>query len=133
MTTAVDSSVILSIYKAEEAGRIWMEKLITLRKQSRLVICEIVVAETRPALASDQDHLQQLEKLGLHFLPASFDSACLAGQIHQSYRAAGGNRDRLVADFLVGAHARIQAHQLATDDHGFMRKYFAGLSLVTSG
>jgi len=130
--TAVDSSVILSIYKSEPAGKIWMEKLIALRKNSRLVVCEVVVAETRPALASDLLHQRQLEKLGMQFLPATFESSCLAGRMHREYRSAGGKRDRLVADFLVGAHAQVQANQLATDDKGFMRKYFALLPLVTA-
>jgi len=31
---------------------------------------------------------------------------------------------------LIGAHACIQADQLATDDAGFMRKYFSSLKLV---
>jgi len=130
LKTAIDSSVILSIYKAEPAGMLWLEKLISLRKNSRLVACEIVIAETRPALPSDEEHRQQLEKLGVGFLPVSFEAACRAGQIHQAYRAAGGKRDRLVADFLVGAHALLQADQLATDDDGFMRKYFGHLKLV---
>lgn len=131
MNTAIDSSVILSIYKAEPNGILWLEKLVALRKSSRLVACDIVIAETRPALPSDEVHLHQLEKLGVRFLPISFEAACRAGQIHQAYRAAGGRRDRLVADFLVGAHALLQADQLATDDDGFMRKYFEPLNLVT--
>lgn len=131
MITAVDSSVVLAIYKSEPAGRLWLNKLIELRKRSRLVVCEIVVAETRPALPSDDIHLRQLENLGLQFLPASFATSCLAGRIHQAYRAAGGKRDRLIADFLIGAHAQIQADQLATDDAGFMRKYFKNLAVVS--
>ncbi len=130
MKTALDSSVILSIYKSEPAGLLWLERLIALRKESRLVVCEIVVAETRPALPTDQAHLQQLEKLGVQFSPICFESACRAGQIHQAYRKSGGRRDRLVADFMVGAHALLQADQLATDDFGFMRKYFSPLKLV---
>jgi len=128
--TAIDSSVVLSIYKSEPVGVLWLEKLISLRRRSRLVVCEIVVAETRPALASDAIHRRQLEKLGLEFLPATFESACLAGQIQQASRQEGGARERLLADFLVGAHAMLQADQLATNDLGFMRKYFADLTVV---
>lgn len=130
MRTALDSSVILSIYKSEPGGRLWMEKLIALRQRSRLVVCEIVVAETRPALASDDLHRQQMEALGVEFLPLSFEAACRAGEIHKLYRESGGSRSRLLADFIIGAHAERQADQLATDDHGFMRKYFSTLALV---
>jgi len=130
VTIAIDSSVILSIYKSEPRGRVWMERLISLRRRSRLVVCEIVVAECRPALPTDEIHLEQFGKLAVQFLPASFKAACVAGQIHRAYRAAGGQRDRVIADFFVGAHAQIQADQLATDDEGFMRKYFHALPLV---
>ncbi len=131
MNTAIDSSVILSIYKAEPSGILWLETLIALRKSSRLVACDVVIAETRPALPSAEVHRQQLEKLGVQFLPINFEAACRAGQMHQAYRTAGGRRDRMVADFLVGAHALLQADQLATDDVGFMRKYFEPLNLVS--
>ena len=131
MTTAIDSSILLSIYKSEPPGVLWLEKLIGLRRESRLVACEVVVAETRPALPSDKAHLEKLRMLGVQFSSLSFEAACRAGQIHQAYRTAGGQRDRLVADFLIGAHALLQADQLATDDAGFMRKYFAPLNLIT--
>ena len=89
MNTAVDSSVILSIYKNEPAGILWLEKLAMLRKISRLVVCEIVVSETRPVLSSDAAHQTQLTRLGIHFLPISFAASCRAGQILQAYRDAG--------------------------------------------
>jgi predicted nucleic acid-binding protein len=129
--TAVDSSVILSIYKNEPTGILWLETLIALRKTSRLVVCEIVVAETRPAVATETEHLASLTKLGLHYLPTTFETACRAGQMLQSYRTTGGSRERVIADFLVGAHALLQTDQLATDDLGFMRKYYESLPLLS--
>jgi hypothetical protein len=130
VTTAVDSSVLWAIAKGEEDGSAWLEKLAECRAEGRLIVCDIVWAETRPAFTNATAHTGFFAQLGVHFDPSDEAVANLAGEIQDRYRKAGGKRLRLTADFLIGAHAAIRATRLATKDDGFFRAQFRKLSVV---
>lgn len=46
------------------------------------------------------------------------------------YRKSGGSRERVIADFMIGAHALANADRLLTRDRGFYRKYFKQLRVL---
>lgn len=130
MNAAVDSSVLWAIFKGEPAGKTWLERLIELRSNGDLLVCEIVWAETRPAFTSARAHADALDRLGVEFSPLDATAAAVAGELFNRYRRAGGVRQRILPDFLIGAHALSLGVPIATDDDGFFRKYFHGLNVI---
>ncbi len=58
----------------------------------------------------------------------------LAGTAFIRYRQRSAKpRERMLADFLVGAHAQRQADTLLTRDRGYYRTYFPKLRLIDAG
>ena len=130
MITAIDSSVLWAIAKAEADGAAWLEKLAECREEGRLVVCDIVWAETRAGFPTAAAQAGFFERMGVYFDTSDAAVATLAGEIHDRYRRAGGKRIRLTADFLIGAHAVVRANRLATKDDGFFREQFRKLVVV---
>jgi predicted nucleic acid-binding protein len=68
--------------------------------------------------------------IGVEYEPTSAAAAVKAGAAFRSYRESGGSRERVVADFLIGAHALVQAERLLTRDRGFHRTYFKDVPIL---
>lgn len=131
MITAVDSSVILDILTAAPIHlTASLAKFKQCAMEGKMIVCPIVWGEVRPALPSDQTMEQTMEKMGLIFEDFGVAVASRAGVLWRSYRRAKGKRDRLVADFLIGAHAEIRADRLLTRDRGFYRTSFRNLTII---
>jgi len=131
MRTAVDTSVLLDVI-TEDPGFADRSEA-ALRKATAagsLCICECVMAELRPALAADVlDEL--LADWGIDFAQSTRQSAMLAGEMFGAYlQRRRRSRPRVVADFLIGAHAFVHADRLLARDRGYYRDYFAGLVLM---
>ena len=131
MITFVDTNVLLDIFLPDPK---WGEKskmsLQQAFKQGSLIINEIIYSELSPQFSSKTLLDSTLKTLSIRIVSTDLESAYLAGQIWKEYRKSGGKRSRILADFLIGAHAEKHADQLLTRDRGFYKKYFANL-LIT--
>ena len=131
MITAVETNILLDVFGADEQFGIRSREAIRrCRLEGHLVACEVVWAETAAWFDSSRVFNEQIDLLEIAFSEATREISVFAGSLWKDHLQHGGRRGRLVADFLIGAHARFQADRLLTRDRGFYRTYFRQLTVV---
>lgn len=131
MTSALDTNVLLDLLIPNPA---WMSRslqaIARAASEGGLVVCEIVFAELCGQFQSRKECDSFLEDNAIRVDASSREVLHASSTAWRSYRKQGGKRDRILPDFLVGAHARHQASRLVSRDAGFYREYFHGLAVL---
>ena len=128
MITAVDANVLLDIFTASDRhGPQSKERLVAAYDAGAIIVSDVVYAELVPAFRDRAALDSALLELGATLSPIDSSIAFEAGLRWKRYRATGGPRNRIIADFLIGAHAMAVADVFLTRDRGFFSSYFPEL------
>lgn len=134
MTTSVlvDTNIFIDVFGPENPFKEWSSRtLIELRQQAQFILTPVVWAELASMAPGEEALVALLGRLNLTREPLPFSAAYRAGIAHAKYRKSGGNRERTLPDFFIGAHAEWHRHRLLTRDPARYRSYFPSLDIIS--
>jgi len=156
MIIAIDTNVLLDILIPNSAHvQASLNCLTSFAHSASLTICEIVFAELGSQFKSLAEVTNFLKDTGIRVASSNEQSLFEASRAWKRYAARKKTtlicpvcgkrqksvctscnntlsyRQHILSDFLIGAHAKMQAERLVTRDRGFYRNYFKDLEIIT--
>jgi predicted nucleic acid-binding protein len=138
MTTSIDSNIIVALWRQDDPlNGIAAEVLNQARKRGRLVVSAPVYAELMGDPSRTETGLNEfLRDTGI-LIDWTLDESVWreAGRAYQGYvqRRRSGNETlprRILADFLIGAHALVSGYSLLTFDLRLYAAAFPALPII---
>lgn len=130
----VDTNVLIDVLVDDPQWADW--SVGQLRAQSRvhrLAINAVIYAELSLTFSTVEALDRAIEGLNLAMLEIPRPALFLAGKAYVLYRRQGGQKNNVLADFFIGAHAAVAGYPILTRDTRRYDSYFSGVRLVTPG
>ena len=133
MITAIDTNILIDILEPDPVfGQASKQALRRCLQEGSVIASEVVWAEVVTAYKNKKKQVVDiLSRIGIEYSPMTLEAALEAAACWCTFRKKNKVRDRIVADFLVGGHARILSDRLLNRDRGFYRDYFKGLKVIS--
>ena len=158
MITAVDTNIILDVLiPGEPFGESSKELLDRHLSKGKLILCEVVFAELAARFPSEEELASFLADTRMNLVHSNEKSLYMAGSRWAEYarksaknrfscgrcghafeatcprcKAVLARRLHVLADFLIGAHALVQADCILSRDLGVVKTYFDDLQVIDS-
>lgn len=131
-STIIDTNALINVLGPDSETRAWsLDAMKRCFHEGPLVINPVIWSELAASPLSEQQLSLALHWLDLKKEPLSYEVAFRAGKAHLLYRMNGGQRERTLPDFFIGAHAAVRSHRLLTRDAARYRSYFPDLDIIS--
>jgi predicted nucleic acid-binding protein len=131
MPTIPDSNIILDLLYGVEPWAGWSRQWYArCSDEAAMITNAVIVAEATPRILEAKDAKAAVEAFGLNYEAIPVEAAYLAGRANLSYRERGGNKPRILPDFLIGAHASAKGYRILTRDAARYRTYFPSVEII---
>lgn len=130
MPVLVDTNVLVDLAVSDPEWVEWSRTALGQAFYRGLVINPIVFSEFSVRYETYDAAMDalDLEEFQRENLP--WEAAFAAGQAFRLYRMRGGRRDKVLPDFLIGAHAAVRGYSVLTRDPAGYRTYFPGVEII---
>ncbi len=127
----LDTNVVIDLHEEDTQWHGWSLDVVARAVDAGVSASAIIVGELASRAGTRSEILEMLAGFDIEVEALHADAAYRAGVAQAAYRRAGGGRERLLADFLIGAHASATGRPLITRDARRYRTYFPELELIT--
>jgi predicted nucleic acid-binding protein len=132
LATLIDTNVLIDIAVRDPIWSKWSHsKMRIALERGSLVINQIIYVEfsMRYETIDEVDSVLPEDEFRREGLP--YEAAFAASRAFSVYRRLGGPREKVMPDFLIGAHAAIRGYPILTRDPAGFRNYFPDVELIT--
>ncbi|TCL69802.1 type II toxin-antitoxin system VapC family toxin [Rhizobium sp. BK251] len=132
MTTLVDTNVLVDLAVPTSDWHQWSRQRVYLAFRGGPVAINPIIYAEFSVRYQDMDEVDRLlpeEEFRRENLP--WPAAFAAAAAFRQYRLASGGRDRILPDFMIGAHAMIRGYTVLTRDPKGFRSYFPSLDIIS--
>lgn len=132
MATLIDTNVLIDIAVRDPVWLKWSRgRVEAARRAGAVVINQVICAEFSLRYEAMEDVERALPEDEFRREGLPFEAAFAASRAFGLYRRRGGSRDRVMPDFLIGAHAAVRGYAIVTRDLATYRNYFPGVDIIS--
>ncbi len=128
----VDTNILVDVLQDDPTWGDWsIQQLRTQSQIHKLVINPIIYSELSMSFSEIETLDSVLDQMELGVLEIPRPALFLAGKAYLKYRRMGGNKNNVLSDFFIGAHAAVLKIPILTRDTSRYKNYFPSVKLLS--
>ncbi len=126
----VDTNVLVDVAVKDPHWAEWSRAALAQAFDRGLVVNPIVFSEFSVRYETYDAAVDALDMDEFQRENLPWEAAYAAGQAFRLYRLRGGTKQKVLPDFLIGAHAAVRGYSVLTRDPQGYRTYFPGVEVI---